>query len=232
MRKEFKISLRRPEHTIVSLFIFLFYISFIESFSLLLITAGIVITYSIITCDNKAFIRLTKSVLPFVFLLILPTVIRYILTGTWMDLDFTMMIIGKILISAILLGTIVSRHSALYLVEGILNLGLPPLFNRILALTFRYFHMVHEDVKIGRKALTSRGINERKGLSSLSIFGEWIGGFFLKSTHHSDMVFNAMKSRGFQGVGRSQSLKNKRLIFEAGVLIVFLVIVLIMDGKV
>lgn len=232
MNTKLKISQRNAEHTIITLFIILFYISFIESYRLLGITAGLIILYSIFTCENKVFFRLTKSAMPFVILLLLPTVIRYLVTGSLQDIGFTMLIICKILISAILLGTIVSKHSALYLVHGILNLGLPPLFNRILGLTFRYFHMVNEDVKIGRKALTSRGINERKGLSSLSIFGEWIGGFFLKSTHHSDMVFNAMKSRGFQGEARGQSLKNKRLIFEAGVLIVFLVMVLIMDGKV
>ena len=104
-----------------------------------------------------------------------------------------------------MLGTIVSKHSALYMVDGILNIGLPQIFNRILALTFRYFHMIDEDIKKGNKALISRGINEGK-LSSLSIFGEWIGGFFLKSSNHSDMVFNAMKSRGFQGEARNKNL--------------------------
>lgn len=223
---------RRAEYTLVSLFIVLFFISFIESYRLLAITAGSVILYSLFSCEIKAFFKLTKSVLPFVVLLLLPTGIRYIASGSLQDLDFTMMIICKILISAILLGTIVSKHSALYLVHGLLNLGLPPLFNRILALTFRYFHMVHADVQIGRKALSSRGINERKGLSSLSIFGEWMGGFFLKSTHHSEMVFNAMRSRGFQGTARNECLNSKKIIFQASMLIIFLAVVLVIDGKV
>ncbi|NLW24414.1 MAG: hypothetical protein GXY91_04120 [Clostridia bacterium] len=232
MSGKFKICQRGAEQTLVILFILLFYISFIESYRLLGITAVTVLIYSVITCQRRSFLRLIKSVVPFVILLLLPTVIRYLLSGTWEDLDFTLMIICKILISAILLGTVVAKYSALFLVDGILNLGLPPLFNRILALTFRYFHMVNQDVQIGRKALTSRGINERRGLAVLPIFGEWIGGFFLKSTYHSDMVFKAMKSRGFEGTARKDSWKNSRLIIEAGMLILFLMVVLIVDGKI
>lgn len=86
--------------------------------------------------------------------------------------------------------------------------------------------------KKAKKALISRGINERKGFSSLSIFGEWIGGFFLKSSNHSDMVFNAMKSRGFQGKSRNKKFTNKDLILKSSMLILFLVVTLIIDGKV
>lgn len=232
MEAMFKNQQKQAEKTIMILFILLFFISFIDSFRLLGITAGLVVIYSLCTCGGKNLLRLTKSGLPFVILLFLPSLFRFILSGTWEDLDFTLMIISKIIISAVLLGTVVSKHSALYLVDGILNLGLPPLFNRILALTFRYFHMLNADVHMGKKALMSRGISERKGLPSLYIFGQWIGGFFLKSTHHSDMVFNAMKARGFQGVARNKAYKNKRLLFEAGMLILLLVTVLIIDGKV
>jgi len=221
-----------PEQTMINIFIFLFYVSFINSYRLLAITAVLAVFYSIITSENKFFPRLIKPVLPFMILLLIPLVIRYMLTGSLDNLDFTIMIIGKIFISSIILGTIVAKHSALYLVDGILNLGLPQLFNRILALTFRYFHIINEDVHIGRKALSSRGIDERKGLSALGIFGEWIGGFFLKSTHHSEIVFNAMKSRGFQGETGNEKFSYKGLFLEARALILFLVMVLIIDGKV
>lgn len=227
-----KLNKINPEDTMVSLFIILFYISSIKTYRLLAVTGILVIIYSVITCEDKFFIRLTKPVIPFVVLMLLPIIIRFILYRSLEDVDFTMIIVCKVLISSILLGTIVSKHSALYLVDGILNIGLPQIFNRILALTFRYFHMIDEDIQKGKKALISRGIKERKGFSSLSIFGEWIGGFFLKSSNHSDMVFNAMKSRGFQGESRSKKFKNKDLIFKASMLILFLVATLIIDGKV
>lgn len=221
-----------PECTMASLFILLFYISFIESFRLLAITGVLVVLYGIWGSRDGFFLRLTKPVLPFVALMLLPLIIRYLFTGDLVDLDFTLMIVGKLLLSSILLGTVVSRYSILYLLEGVLGLGLPAVFNRILALTFRYFHMIYEDIEKGRKALVSRGINERRGLASLSIFGQWIGGFFLKSHSHGERVFNAMKLRGFQGETGSRGLKNKRLVIRSSALIVILVLVLIIDGKV
>lgn len=232
MNNRKKFNQLNPEDTMVSLFIILFYISSIRTYRLLAVTGVLVIIYSLITCEDKFFIRLAKPVMPFVTLMLLPIIIRFILYGTVEDIDFTMIIVCKILMSSILLGTIVSKYSALYLVDGILNIGLPQIFNRILALTFRYFHMIDEDIQKGRKALISRGINERKGLSSLRIFGEWIGGFFLKSSNHSDMVFNAMKSRGFQGEGRNRKFNNRDLIFKSSILILFLAVILIIDGKV
>ena len=220
-----------PETTIISLFIILFFVSFIDSYRLLAITGTLAIVYSVVVCENKFVLRLAKPVLPFVILMLMPTVISYLVTGTLAQLDFVLMIVGKILISSILLGTVIARHSALYLVEGILNMGLPPVFNRIFALTFRYFHMIYEDIEKGRKALTGRGLYERRGLSYLGIFGEWIGGFFLKSSDHGDKVFQAMKARGFEGQGGNREFRNKALVVKSSLWIAVLIIILIIDGK-
>lgn len=221
-----------PENTVITLFILLFYISFISSFRLLGITCLLISIYSMVTCENKCFLRFTKPVLPFVALMLLPVAVTYGVKGTVQDLDFTLMIVGKILVSSILLGTIIARHSALYLVDGILNIGLPQVFNRIFALTFRYFHMIHADLEKGKQALNSRGMKERRGLTSLIVFGEWIGGFFLKSSHHSDLVFYAMKSRGFQGEARDNQLKNKYVLANSLVLTVLLLTTLLIDRMV
>lgn len=221
----------KPEHVLAALFIILFFISLISSYRLLAVTAFMVAVYSVIICENKFFLRLTKPVLPFVALMLLPPLLSYAIHGTVKDFDFSVMITCKILISSIVLGTVVSKHSALYLVDGILNIGLPPVLNRIFALTFRYFHMIYGDVDQGKKALASRGIGERKGFSVLSIFGQWIGGFFLKSSYHSDMVFNAMKSRGFEGEARNKMRGNKGLLVSSSILALFLTIILMIDGK-
>ena len=91
-----------PEDTMVSLFIILFYISSIKTYRLLAITGMIVIIYSVITCEDKYFIKFTKPVIPFVVLMTLPIVIRFILYKRLDDLDFTMIIVLKILISLVL----------------------------------------------------------------------------------------------------------------------------------
>ena len=109
---------------------------------------------------------------------------------------------------------------------------MPSIFNRILALTFRYFHMVNEDVKKSNDALKSRGIMERKGLKTISIFGELIGGFFLKSINHSEIVFSAMQSRGFEGEKTDTIRFNKKLMINSVMLSVSLIIILFIDGKI
>lgn len=220
-----------PETTITGLFIVLFYVSFITSYRLLAVTGMAAIVYSMVASENKFVFRLVKPVLPFVILMLMPTVISYLVTGTFAEIDFVLMITGKILISSILLGTVIAKHSALYLVEGIMNLGLPPVFNRIFALTFRYFHMIYEDIEKGRKALTGRGLYERRGLSYLGVFGEWIGGFFLKSSDHGDKVFQAMKARGFEGRRAKGEANSKLLLVKSSLWIAVLAAMLIIDGK-
>lgn len=221
-----------PETTIAGLFIVLFYVSFIDSYRLLGITAALAVVYSMVVCKNNNVFRLVKPVLPFVVLMLVPTVFSYLLTGTFGQVDFVWIITGKVLISSILLGTVIVRHSALYLVEGVLNMGLPPVFNRIFALTFRYFHMIYEDIEKGRKALISRGLYARRGLSYLGIFGEWIGGFFLKSSDHGDKVFQAMQARGFNGETKVGSPLAPALIVKSSLWIAVLTIILIIDGKI
>ncbi|NLM51330.1 MAG: energy-coupling factor transporter transmembrane protein EcfT [Firmicutes bacterium] len=223
---------KQPEETLVKLLVLLFFVSFITSLRLLLITAVLVTIYCFFTCEYKDLYKFVRSVLPFMALLLLPAVIRFILAQDLADLDFTIMVSGKIFVSALCLGAVMSRHSALYLVEGVLKLGLPPLFNSILVLTFRYCHMVSADVQIGRKALAGRGIAERRGGSVISIFGEWIGGFFLKSISHSERVFKAMKARGFQGLPPTKGIKNKKILCEAGLLTIILIFVLLIDRTV
>lgn len=220
-----------PETTALSLFIVLFFVSFINTYRLLALAGALAVIYALIVCENKWIFRLAKPVLPFVVLLSVPAMITYLVTGTFGEFDFVLMIIGKIIISSILLGTVVSRFSALYLLEGILNLGLPPVFNRILALTFRYFHMINEDIDKGSKALIARGLYERRGLSYLGVFGEWIGGFFLKSSDHGEKVFQAMKARGFDGEAGNGISMAPGLLVKSSLWIAVLTIILIIDGK-
>ncbi|HHW08280.1 MAG TPA: hypothetical protein GXX34_12260 [Clostridia bacterium] len=221
-----------PETTVVSLFIVLFYISFISTYRLLVVTGVLVIIYSLMVSEDRYVPRFMKPVMPFIILLLAPQAISYLLTGTLGEVDFVLVIAGKILISSILLGTVLARFSALYLVEGVLQLGLPPVFNRILALTFRYFHMLYEDIEKGRRALASRGLYERRGWSHLGVFGEWIGGFFLKSSEHGERVFRAMQARGFEGREKSDKRLPPELVIKSSLWIAVLTVVLIIDGKI
>ncbi|MDO5713367.1 MAG: energy-coupling factor transporter transmembrane component T [Tissierellia bacterium] len=217
--------------TILNIFLLLFFISFIRSWVILGIVAFFVISYSIYKRKKINIFPLLTPVLPFILLMAIPPFIRYFINKDSSDLSFYLMMISKVGLSSIALGTVVDLHSALYLVDGLLNLGLPSFFNRILSLTFRYFHMIHQDVKKGNRALISRGILERRGLSAVQIFGEWIGGFFLKSSTHGERVYTAMVSRGFQGESHSGLSLKKELILRLIIYIFLITIILQIDGK-
>lgn len=208
----------------LNLFVVLLYVSLIESYRLLAVTAGIVIAHAVFVCGQKEFIHLIKPVLPFVILMLLSLTLN--------DFHFMLMMIGKVMVSSILIGTLVAKYSAAHLVNCLANMGLPPIFNRILTLTFRYFHMAYEDVLSVKKALDSRGINERKGLTVAGIYGEWLGGFFLKSALHSERIYHAMKSRGYDGETQNAFLLSRKHMVESFLLIIVLTVILVIDRKV
>lgn len=216
----------KAEESLVYSFYVLFLISFMGSWEMLFATGLLIIIGSIIVLKKFRPLRLLLPVLPFMTLMCLPMVISALLGVRSNDQIFYLRIVYKLGISSVVLSTLIEKYSSLYLLDGILALGLPNVLNTIFALTFRYFYMIESDVQIGNKAMKSRGIQNRKGLSIVFIFGEWIGGFFLKSSIHAELVHQAMLSRGF-GLG-SEKIKRmslKKLILPT---VVFLLLI-IMD---
>lgn len=223
MRNNYK---EHPEYLLLYLFSILFLISFIESIKVIgLLAAGSIIYYLFNFKDFK-FYRLIYPVAPFMILMLLPVMVNFLFTRNIVISEFTKMIILKVALSAIILGNIVKKYSSLYLVEGILNLGFPSVLNRIMGLTFRYFYMIYEDVLVGQNALYSRGLKNRGMIDSFKIWGEWIGGFFLKSSDHSEKVYHAMKARGFTGESRGSFFQRKDLCLRLFIILVVSTIML------
>ncbi|MGO1478475.1 energy-coupling factor transporter transmembrane component T family protein [Senegalia sp. (in: firmicutes)] len=213
---------KHPEYTLLYLFSLLFLVSLIDSWEVLaLIGFGSIIYYLVMLKDFK-FYQLFYPVLPFIILLLVPSFINFFILGSFEVGEFYIKIIYKVALSSLMLGTVLKKHSRLYMVEGVLNIGLPSVLNRILALTFRYFYMIYEDVMVGRKALYSRGLRNRGPIDSLKIWGEWIGGFFLKSADHSEKVYDAMRARGFTGESRGSFFQRKDLCLRLAIILVVL----------
>lgn len=219
------------QYRIVDVIILLFFVSMVKSFSFLLAIAFVSLLYSFISLKKCALMKLLRPVAPFALLMLLPMVLSYLFTRSLGDWNFHLMILLKVLISAVILGTVVEKRGAYYLIEELLDLGFPSFFNRILALCYRYFYMIHEDVSMGRRALILRGIQERKGFSSISVFGQWIGGFFVKSSLHGDRIFQAMKCRGFEGESKERALLKPKLLLRSFTLIVLLSITIYLEGR-
>ncbi len=181
--------------------------------------------WSIVMLKKFNPLKLLLPVLPFMALICLPLLITNVLAIENDNQTFYLKIACKLGLSSILLSSLIEKHSSLYLLEGILSLGLPSSLNKIFALTFRYFYMIESDLQVGDKAMKSRGIQNRRGLGVVRIFGEWIGGFFLKSSMHAEAVHRAMLSRGF---GLSEEKRKyiapKKLILPTVIFIVLIIL--------
>lgn len=195
---------------VLRLLIFMFFIAFASSLRLLILIGLILLLLILITRQNP--LKMILLVLPFVFLMLLSIGLTYKFSGKIVGLETNFIIIIKIMLSALLLGFMTGKESPLHLVQGVTELGLPYPLNRILLLTFRYFHMIKQDIEISNMALKSRGFGQRNFITSLQIYGQWIGGFFLKTASHSEQVYLALKARGFEEDLNTSRLDNQVLI--------------------
>lgn len=221
----------KAEGVLINAFFFLFFVSFIKSKEILILTGILTLIWSVIVLKKFKFFKLILPVLPFIILMLLSLLINFSLNGNMDDLRFYVFIMSKIALSSIVLSTITEKHSALYLLEGILNLGFPQALNKIFSLTFRYFYMINSDIQIGHKAMQARGISNRKGFGLVYIFGEWIGGFFLKSSIHAESVYKAMLSRGF-GSEDNRVIKRDINIVRLLLLIIIFIVFIVIDRSI
>lgn len=192
-------SLKKAPHiTLYILFFFLFYLSSVKHIEVLIVWVFIVISVILIFSPER--IKNLKSVLgvlPFVIMVLLPFVIRGFYNVPIEQRYFSAKLILRLMCAMMTISFISSKYSYLYLVEGVMKLGLPNFLNQIISLTFRYFFMVRTDLDKTAKAMSARCFDNARTFSKVSTYGEMIGGFFLKAADHGDKVYNAMRARGF-----------------------------------
>ena len=233
--KQLKTKLNEPAQIFLNMIILLLFISLQNSFRFIVgITTILLLTTLIIERGNlvKVFAHF-KLVLPFIVLIAIPILIAFMTKNSTYDYKLYLSIMLKVISSALILSLVMSKYSVLFMIDGVLALGLPSVLNRVLLLTFRYFFMISEDVKIGNQALTARGLKERNPYKSIKVFGEWIGGFFLKASDHSEKVSNAMKARGYYGESSQVKcvFKDKFIMANSAVLITILITLSIIESR-
>lgn len=197
-----------PHITLYLLIFFLFYLSAVRHaevliFWLFIITAWILI-FSSEKCKN---LKSVLGVFPFAAMVLLPFLIRGFSGVSYEQKDFSLKLILRLMCAIMSISFISSRYSYLYLVEGVMKMGFPNFLNQIISLTFRYFFMIRNDADKTAKAMNARGFDNAKFFSKLSVYGEMIGGFFLKASEHGDKVYNAMRARGFTSQSKFKAEK-------------------------
>ncbi|MCD1146574.1 energy-coupling factor transporter transmembrane protein EcfT [Peptoniphilus sp. KCTC 25270] len=193
--------------TLALSFVFLFFLSSILSLEILLLFLGFSLVLSIGITKDFFVHKQILPVFPFLLLMGIFAGISFY-TGNEVAFLFQSRIFLKVLISALILGSLIRFYRPIEMINGILSLGLPPFMNQIFVLSFRYFYSLWQELQISQKALHSRGFLQRPLFQRLFSTGEWMGGFFLHSIDHSEKIYQAMLARGFQGKSKDSSIWN------------------------
>lgn len=113
--------------------------------------------------------------------------------------QFALLIGGKTLsvLSLTLLLLATSRQETL--AQGAYALGIPGVLVHLVLLTYRYLHLLYDDLGQLRIALRLRGYRNRLSLHSYRTIGHVTGTLLVRSHDRAERVAQAMRCRGFTG---------------------------------
>lgn len=212
-----------PQLTLAVLILFLFYLSAVRHLEILI--SWLIAIITIILLFSKERIRNLKSVLgvlPFIVTVLIPFFIHGCSWTSTEQKEFSERLIMRLTCAIMTVSFISTKYSYLYLVEGVMKLGLPNFLNQIISLTFRYFFMIREDIDKTTKAMYARCFDTVRFTNKISSYGEMIGGFFLKASDHGEKVYNAMRSRGFTSESK---FKNENLTSLKNIIVIVLCVI-------
>lgn len=106
------------------------------------------------------------------------------------------------------------------------KIWVPDKLVQIIQFTYRYIFVFTEEIQTMFRALKSRGFKAGTDLGTMKIIGKMIGMLFVRSFERSEMVYNAMVSRGYTGTVRTMTefKMNKSDLIKAFVVISFAVL--------
>ena len=115
-------------------------------------------------------------------------------TGLWILAGATI----KSMLGVVALILLVATTPFSRLLEGLRQLGLPMMFVDLLALTYRYLHVLIDEATRLRRAAIARGYAPR-WLPQAVIVGRLIGNLFIRSYERAERIYGAMRLRGYTG---------------------------------
>jgi cobalt/nickel transport system permease protein len=130
----------------------------------------------------------------------------------------------KVILSLLMLNTLILTTSIPDLFQALLALKMPPLLVAIMASMYRYIDVLNREFLAMRRAAISRNLMSNNKMVRY-VIGNAIGSLFIRSYERGELIYNAMLSRGYQGIPvASQSLSYKNLdIIALSVTIIMIV---------
>lgn len=105
----------------------------------------------------------------------------------------------KALLSLLVMNLLTLTTSVPALLHGLLELRMPPLLVATLASMYRYINVLVGEFNAMRRAAVARNLMGNKRWQRL-VIGNIIGALFIRTYERGDRIYQAMLSRGYQGL--------------------------------
>ncbi|EAM51411.1 cobalt ECF transporter T component CbiQ [Crocosphaera watsonii WH 8501] len=129
----------------------------------------------------------------------------------------------KAILSLLMLNTLIMTTEITELFKAFLALKMPPLLVVIMASMYRYIGVINREFTTMKRAAISRNLMSN-GKMIRHVMGNAIGSLFIRSYERGELIYNAMLSRGYQGVhGNPEKLAYKNKDIFALIITIFIV---------
>lgn len=115
----------------------------------------------------------------------------------------------KALLSLLVMNLLTLTTSVPALLNGLLELRVPPLLVATLASMYRYISVLVGEFNAMRRAAVARNLMGNKRWQRL-VIGNIIGALFIRTYERGDRIYQAMLSRGYQGVSPMQKAPTRK----------------------
>ncbi|MGB5592634.1 MAG: cobalt ECF transporter T component CbiQ [Crocosphaera sp.] len=105
----------------------------------------------------------------------------------------------KVILSLLVLNTLILTTAIPDLFQALLALKMPPLLVAIMASMYRYIDVLNREFLAMRRAAISRNLMSNRKMIR-QVMGNAIGSLFIRSYERGELIYQAMLSRGYQGV--------------------------------
>ncbi len=131
----------------------------------------------------------------------------------------------KVILSLLMLNILIITTAIPDLFQALLALKMPPLLVAIMASMYRYIDVLNREFTTMKRAAISRNLMSN-GKMIRSVMGNAIGSLFIRSYERGELIYQAMLSRGYQGVPVSSEkllYKNRDIIalIITGIIVIF-----------
>ncbi|MDJ0507789.1 MAG: cobalt ECF transporter T component CbiQ [Crocosphaera sp.] len=135
---------------------------------------------------------------------------------------------SKVILSLLVLNILILTTAIPDLFKALLALKMPPLLVAIMASMYRYIDVLNREFITMKRAATSRNLMSN-GKMIRQVMGNAIGSLFIRSYERGELIYQAMLSRGYQGV----PVSSEKIVYKnRDIIALFFTVIMVIIGQV